>query len=126
VVDFSAHVVQSTGRGDYGLICRYQTNGSYYALEVSEEGYASIWKNNSGQISTLVDWEYVQGLAGSSEKNLTAACVGNQLGLGLDGNLMISATDSDFASGDTGLIAGTWDQGGLIVGFDNFQIRSPK
>ena len=109
-----------------GLICRYQPDGSYYALEVSEDGYAAIWKNNSGRINTLVDWKYFDGLAGTSEKRLTAACVGNQLGLGLDGNLLIAASDSDFAAGDTGLIAGTWDQGGLIVGFDNVKIRSPR
>jgi S1-C subfamily serine protease len=126
VVDVSASVLQSTGSGDYGMICRYQSDGSYYALEVSEDGYASIWKNNAGQINTLVDWEYFDGLEGTSEKNLTAACVGNQLGLGLDGNLLISTTDSDFSTGDTGLIAGTWDQGGLTVGFDNFKIRSPQ
>ncbi|BCY19397.1 hypothetical protein hrd7_32460 [Leptolinea sp. HRD-7] len=126
VVDFSARVLQSTGGGDYGLICRYQPDGSYYALEVSEDGYASIWKNNSGRINTLVDWEYFDGLAGTSEKRLTAACVGNQLGLGLNGNLLISTMDSDFATGDTGLIAGTWERGGLIVGFDNFKIRGAK
>ena len=126
VVDFSARVLQSTGGGDYGLICRYQPDGSYYALEVSEDGYASIWKNNAGRINTLVDWQYFDGFAGTSDKRLTAACVGDQLGLGLDGNLLISASDTDFASGDTGLIAGTWDRGGLVVGFDNFKIQGVK
>ncbi len=126
VVDFSARVLQSTGGGDYGLICRYQPDGSYYALEVSEDGYASIWKNNAGRINTLVDWQYFDGLAGSSDKSLTAACVGDQLGLGLNGNLLISASDTDFATSDTGLIAGTWDRGGLIVGFDNFKIRGVR
>lgn len=126
LVDFTSRILQSTGSGDYGAICRYQSDGSYYAFEISEDGYASIWKNNSGRISTLVDWQYFDGLAGTGQKNLTAACVGNQLGLGLDGNLLISTTDADFASGDTGLIAGTWDVGGLAVGFDNFTIRAPR
>jgi S1-C subfamily serine protease len=126
VVDISAQVIKSTGKGDFGVICRQQSDGSYYALEVSEDGYAAIWKNNSGRINMLVDWEYFQELEGSSVKNLTAACIGDQLGLGVDGKLLISTSDTDYQIGDTGLIAGTWDKAGLVVSFDNLEIRSPK
>lgn len=126
VMDISASVIQPTGKGDFGMVCRQQSDGSYYAFEVSEDGYASIWKNNSGSISTLVDWKYFKELDGNSIYNLTVACVGNQLGLGVDGKLLISASDTDFSEGDTGLIAGTWETAGLSVAFDNFEIRTPK
>ncbi|HEX7555026.1 MAG TPA: serine protease [Leptolinea sp.] len=126
VLDITAQIIQPSGQGDFGLICRQQSDGSYYAFEVSEDGYASIWKNKSGKITPLVDWKSVQELQGKTSLNLTAACVGNQLGLGVDNQLLISTTDDDFQEGDTGLIAGTWDTAGLIVAFDNFEVRSPK
>jgi len=126
VIDVSVQGIQGTGKGDFGLICRQQSDGSNYAFEIREDGYASIWKNNSGTISPLVDWKYFPVVQQNSIKRLTAACVGRQLGLGIDGKMLISTSDSDFSSGDTGLIAGTWDTAGLTVAFDDFQIRSPK
>jgi S1-C subfamily serine protease len=126
VLDVTARVKNPTNKGDYGLICRQQSDGSYYAFEVSEDGYASIWKNVNNQMTPLKDWEYVQGLEGTSEIKITAACIGNQLGLGVDGQLILSTTDTDFQEGDTGLLAGTVETPGLVVAFDDFTIRSPK
>ena len=126
ILQVTARVRNPSNQGDYGLICRQQENGNYYAFEVSEDGYASIWKSADGKISPLVDWEFFQGLEGKTEMQITAACIGNQLGLAVDGQLLIETTDSDLQEGDTGLIAGTWDISGLVVGFDDFTIRSPR
>ncbi len=126
VLDVSAQIAQSTGDGDFGLICRCQTDGSYYAFEVRENGYASIWKSNSGSVTPLVDWQYFQELEGTTNKRLSAVCVGNQLGLFLEGKKLMSTSDTDFQSGDNGLLAGTLNAGGLVVVFDDFQIRTPK
>jgi hypothetical protein len=126
ILNISSRVDTPTSQGDYGLICRQQNDGSYYAFEVSEDGYASIWKNIGDEITPLIDWEYFQGLEGASELQITASCIGNQLDLAVDGQLLLSTTDSDLQSGDTGLIAGTWDTPGLVVVFDDFVIRSPQ
>jgi hypothetical protein len=34
-------------------------------------------------------------------------------------------SDSDFASGDVGLLAGTYDEVGTDIHFDNFVVRKP-
>jgi len=126
ILDVTVRVRNPSNQGDYGLICRQQENGNYYAFEISEDGYASIWKSADGKISPLVDWEYFKRLEGKTELNITASCIGNQLGLAIDGQLIIGTTDSDLQEGDTGLIAGTWDTPGLVVAFDDFTIHSPR
>lgn len=126
ILNVTVRVKNPSSKGDYGLICRQQDNGNYYAFEVSEDGYATIWKNKGGEATPLVDWEYFQGLEGKTELEITAACIGDQMDLAVNGQTLISTTDSDFQQGDTGLIAGTWDTPGLIVAFDNFSIRSTK
>lgn len=126
ILEVTTSVRNPSNQGDFGLVCRQQSDGSYYAFEVSEDGYASIWKNINDQMSPLVDWEYVQGLEGRSGIKITAACIGNQLGLAVDGQLLLSTSDSNLQEGDTGLIAGTWDTPGFVVAFDDFTLRSPK
>ena len=39
------------GDGDFGVICRYQDIDNFYGLEVSEDGYFSIWKYVDGEFS---------------------------------------------------------------------------
>ncbi len=125
VMKVTAGVIQSTGEGDYGMICRQQEDRSYYAFEIREDGYASIWKNYSSTIVPLIDWQYFPSLDSRSSANFSVSCVGNQLTLAVDGRTLLSTTDSDFIGGDTGLAAGTLGIGGFVVAFDNFSLQTP-
>ncbi|MEW6718485.1 MAG: serine protease [Chloroflexota bacterium] len=126
VVTVEAHIVNPTGVGDYGVLCRYQDNNNFYALEVSEDGYYTIWKYERGEFVILVDWEYVEVVPRTGETvTLTIACVGDTLSLAVNSILLAEVQDSSFSHGDVGLIAGTWDQGGLTVAFDDFQVWEP-
>jgi S1-C subfamily serine protease len=126
IISVTSHIRNATSQGDYGLLCRQQSDGSYYAFEVSEDGYASIWKNIGGEISPLIDWKFFQGLESQPELQLSASCIGDQLDLAVDGQVLLSTTDTSLQAGDTGLIAGTWDTPGFTVAFDDFVIRSPQ
>ena len=53
---------------------------------------------------------------------INASCDGAQLSVGINGNLLATGTDGDFDSGGVGLIAGTWENSGMIVSFDNFEV----
>lgn len=125
VMSVTGRVIQSTGKGDYGMICRQQEDRSYYAFEIREDGYASIWKNYSDTIVPLIDWQYFPSLAGKSAVNFTVSCIGDQLTLAVDGLTLLSVYDSDFIGGDTGLAAGTLTKGGFIAAFDNFSLQKP-
>jgi hypothetical protein len=52
-------------------------------------------------------------------------CVGEALTLYVNGIQIASVADSDFAKGDVGLMAGTYDITGTDIHFDNFIVRQP-
>jgi hypothetical protein len=126
VINVDVNIEQACHDGDIGILCRYEDADNHYALEVSEDGYFSIWKRVNGEVSYLVDWTASDLIPiDSSGFTVNAACDGAQLSVGIDGELLATATDSDFSSGSVGLIAGTWENGGLVVSFDNFEVIVP-
>lgn len=124
VAEATINITEPTGEGDFGFICRYYDDENFYALEISEDGYVSIWKRINGEIITLVEWLDV-GILSDSSFSITGSCIGDQLSFGINGNELTSVTDSDLASGDIGFIAGTWEKSNLAVTFDNLVIKEP-
>jgi S1-C subfamily serine protease len=118
--------VVTTGAGDFGILCRYQDEGNFYGLEITEDGYFSIWKYENSEYTNLSEWEYSDWIPiDGSVVALSAACLGNTLALAVDGYVILEIQDSSFTEGDIGLIAGTWDEGGLTMGYDNLVVLSP-
>jgi hypothetical protein len=122
-INVDVNIEQAAHDGDIGVLCRYEDADNHYALEVSEDGYYSIWKRVNGEVSYLVEWTKSELIpTDSSSFVLNASCDGAQLSVGINGELLATATDTDFASGGVGLLAGTWENGGLVVSFDNFEV----
>lgn len=123
VINVEVNIEQAGHDGDIGVLCRYIDTNNYYALEVSEDGYYSIWKRVNGEVTYLVEWTLSDLVpTDSSPFILNAACDGAQLSVGINAELLATVTDSDFSSGGVGLIVGTWANGGLVVSFDNYQV----
>ncbi len=121
-----AQPTQSVGNADFGVLCRYQDKDNFYALEISEDGYFAIWKQVDGEYVALVDWTTSDLVPfDGSAVNIQAACIGNTLALGVNGNILAEAQDDTFSSGDIGLIAGTWDTGGVEIRFDDVIVYAP-
>lgn len=128
IIDVDAFVVSPGGDGDFGLLCRYQDADNFYALEVSEDGYYSIWKYVNGEFSYMWEegWRYLPlELDYAYNVHLTASCVGDKLMLAVDGELLAEVIDTDLTYGSAGMIAGTWEAPELTVGFDNFLVSAP-
>ncbi|MBX3048274.1 MAG: trypsin-like peptidase domain-containing protein [Anaerolineales bacterium] len=126
VLNVDVNIEQPSHQGDVGLLCRYIDADNYYALEVSEDGYYSIWKMVDGEFNELVKWTTSSLIPTDSEPfALNASCEGAQLSLGINGELLATTTDTDLTSGRVGLFAGTLDHGGLVVSFDNFEVLAP-
>jgi len=75
-LSFSAEtrVMTASKNGDFGLLCGLVDDQHFIALEVSEDGYFSIWKRNGSQTVTLVDWTYAEIIATGGTLKLTAEC----------------------------------------------------
>jgi len=125
MAEADVRVVKSVGDADYGFVCGMQGDEHFVALEISEDGYFTIWKQAGEEFSTLIDWTYSEQLAGSGPYRLAAQCSREKLMLAVDGVLLGEIQDPDFTPGSFGMIAGTFDNGGFKVAFDNLVIMIP-
>lgn len=123
VINVDVDIEQPSRDGDIGVICRFIDYDNFYALEVSEDGYYSIWKRVNGEVFYVVEWAPSSLIpTDGSSFVVNAACDGAQLSVGINGDLLATGTDGEFSSGGVGVIAGTWVNGGLTASFDNFEV----
>jgi len=125
MAEADVRVVKSVGDADYGFVCGMQDDQNFTALEISEDGYFTIWKQVGDEFSTLIDWTYSEQLAGPGPYRLAAQCSREKLMLAVDGILLGKVQDPDFSPGSFGMIAGTFETGGFKVSFDNLIIMIP-
>lgn len=112
----------------FGLICRYQDPRNFYFFVVSSDGYYAIGKVNHAVRSLLGQEMMAYNVAvvpGKDPDHLRFDCVGQTLTGYINGQVVAATRDADFHNGDAGLIAGTFDQPGVDVSFDNFIIYKP-
>ena len=126
ILTVQAEVIQSSGDGDFGLICRYQDENNFYGMEISEDGYACIWKFLNGEYFELTDWVYYDFLLDlEGPIQMKASCIGDNLSLRVMDKMLLQAVDSSFSEGDVGIAAGTYSNPGNFVIFDDFSITVP-
>jgi hypothetical protein len=109
-----------------GLMCRYQ-NGDYYFFIISSDGFYGIGKFIGGNTlllgqSEMQTSEFIQV---NGINHLRADCIGNTLSFYVNFNEVAVVQDTDFASGDVGLLAGAFSQPGVDVLFDHFVVIQP-
>ncbi len=112
----------------FGIQCRYNDPGNNYFAVISSDGFYGIGKVSDGIQSFLNE----SGMEPSNEINLGDAvnhirfdCIGDRLSLYVNGDFVDSVVDEEFSSGDAGLIAGTFENIGTHIAFDNFIIANP-
>lgn len=130
-VEIEAEARKLAGPNDnrFGLICRYQDDLNYYWFAISSDGYYGIGKVKEGQVmfinrDQMPPSEVIR--QNESWNQLRATCVGNTLTLYINGVLVDQQTDSDFAEGDIGLMAGAGAEGQVIVTFDRLLVREAQ
>jgi hypothetical protein len=113
---------------DFGLICRYQDSEHFYYAVISSDGYFGIIKVN-GDSSDLLGREYLEYSdsipQGYATNHLRLECLGDTLTFYVNGQQVDQQSDGDYAEGDVGLIAGTYDNPGTDILFDNFSVYAP-
>lgn len=109
-----------------GLICRYQ-NGNYYFFVISNDGYYAIGKFTNGQ-AILVGQEMMvasDAIRGEGVNHLRADCAGDTLTFYVNETQVASTQDPDFSTGGVGVLAGSFDEPGVDVLFQNFVVLQP-
>jgi len=128
VIEVEATKVGGADDNDLGLICRYQDVSNFYFFIISSDGFYGIAKVVDGEqiLIGAENMEYTEAInQGNATNKLRADCVGQHLVLHVNGQQLLDVTDSDYAQGDVGLIAGTFDITGTDIYFDNFVVKKP-
>ena len=109
--------------GFYGLTCRHQDGSNYYSLVISSTGAFRIIKNKEGTMEYLTEGTAPAGVIYTDKPNrVTADCIGKTLVLYANNAWLGQVEDEDFASGATGMTAGTKYVPGFSALFDDFVV----
>ncbi len=112
-----------------GVICRLVDDQNFYFFAISADGYYGIGKLKAGQVTILTGGgnmlpsEIIQ--TGNVPNRVRGDCSGQTLSLYVNNLLVDFIEDSEFTSGDVGLLSGTFSQPGADVYFDNFFVFKP-
>lgn len=127
IISVDTNTLSTVGDGGYGVICRYVDSENFYGFEITEDGYYAIWKYIDGEYEFLFDWKRSELLNDPNLKHeIKVSCDGNELILSLDNTVLATVIDLSFISGDVGLIAGTFENEGFEISFDNYQVNVPE
>jgi len=112
----------------FGLQCRYTDANNYYFAVISSDGYFGIGKVVEGE-QTFIPENGMQVtdtiFAGSAINHIRFDCVGTRLTLYINGDYVDAVEDQDLTVGDVGLLAGTFQEKGTQILFDNFVVFQP-
>jgi hypothetical protein len=127
-VEVDATKVGGPDDNDYGITCRVKDTNHFYFLIISSDGYYGIGKMK-GELQAFIGMEAMLPseaiLQGDRTNHLQADCVGNTLTLYVNGTKVGQASDTEYTSGDIGLIAGTFNNPGTDIHFDNLYVYQP-
>ena len=127
-IDVQATKVGGPDDNDFGVLCRYQDAKNFYFLIISSDGYYGIGKMKDDQQILISDENLLPSEEinqGNATNHIQASCIGSTLTLSVNDQLLMQVEDTDFLSGDVGLIAGTYDSSGTDINFDNFRVLKP-
>jgi hypothetical protein len=127
VVALQTRISASGGRGDHramiGAACRI-ADGDFYALGVTGANEARILKVADGL--PVVLFRRVLPPASGGERGLIATCIGNSLGLTIDGREVAAVTDRSYGSGSVGVFVRAAERTWVRGTFDAVEIFGPR
>jgi hypothetical protein len=128
-VEVDATKVAGSDDNDFGILCRYQDNNNYYQFLISSDGYVGILKVVNGSLQNIAAENLIEHSAvniGNTQNHIRADCIGETLTLFVNDQQVSSAQDIAFTGeGRVGVYAGTYDEPGTDIHFDNFIVSTP-
>jgi len=119
---------------EYGVMCRYTRKGDksdFYFFLISGDGYYAMGKvvANKRTILNPTTGDFQPSRAILQDKTavnrLSATCNGRQMSFSVNGTLLGEFDDDELSRGDIGLMAGTYDEVGVKIHFDNLVVQKP-
>ena len=128
IIEVNAAKVSGPVNNSFGVICRFQDEKNFYSAQISTDGYAGIFRMKDG-VYRLIGHDAMipvpSILGGSAMNTIHFECIGRSLALAVNGTPVDAREDKSFENGDVGLIAGAFEEAGVVVAFDNFSVTQP-
>ena len=123
-IEVDARRVEGPARCDYGILVRMQDDAtSFYTFAITSDGTYSVQISRGDEWIKLVDWTASDAIRqGALVNHLRVECEGAHLAFLANNRLLTELDDKTCAQGDVGLIAGTFDDAGAVVAFDNLRV----
>ncbi|MBN1310959.1 MAG: immune inhibitor A [Anaerolineae bacterium] len=127
VIEVDTVQVKAAEDSTTGLICRFQDSYNYYDLSIRNDGTFAIGAVTDGWYEYLLDWTASDAINTGDDavNHLMATCNGRELSLTVNGVFLGSVEDTRWRRGDIGFSAGTFEQKGIKVSFDNLVVTRP-
>lgn len=115
------------GEDNYlGLICRYQDANNFYTGVISSDGFYAIMRRyQGGSMDFISSDRFEESIVINQHLDLNLlelVCVGNQISLSVNGQLVSQVEDDAITTGDVGLLVGTISAESTDILFDNFTL----
>jgi hypothetical protein len=127
-IDVEATKIGGPDENEFGVICRYKDEFNFYFFTITSDGYYGITKVIDDEY-VLIGMENLREASvinqGNTTNHMRVDCEGDTLRLYVNGNLLAEVLDDSIPSGDIGLIAGTYDDPGTDILFDNLVVVRP-
>lgn len=117
------HVIGPLDNG-FGLLFRYEDAENFYLFVASHDGYYSLQTVTDGAWGELIEWTPSDQINSEAEaiNTLGVLADGSQITILLNGTVMATVEDDRFIGGRIGLMAGSFDEGGVEVAFDDLYL----
>jgi len=128
IIEVTAARIGGPDNNSFGVICRFQDEKNFYAAQISSDGYAGIFRMKDGIYKLLGQDAMIPVpaiLGGSAVNTIHFECIGRSLALAVNGVPVDAREDKSFENGDVGLIAGSFEEAGVVIAFDDFMVSLP-
>ncbi len=125
VVQADVYSVGDALENDMGLVCRYQDEDNYYSLSFGNDSYVNVYKKIDGTWTALFN-EFVDTDLSENYHKVAISCIGTELSIYIDEQLMARVNDSELATGDVGVVTGSYEELPVVLEFDNFMVYTPN
>ncbi len=123
VVEVETIHLNGPDNNDYGIILRHQDDANFYSFEISSDGYYTFTKLVNDGLFDIIPWQESRAVKQNSAHNiLRIEAIGPNFTFYINDELVDAAIDSDFSQGDIGLVAGTYQEPGTYIAFDNLKV----
>ncbi|MGC9361158.1 MAG: hypothetical protein ACP5G7_12450, partial [Anaerolineae bacterium] len=117
--------IDGPDNNSFGIVFGSQGLEDFYWFEVASDGYYHVVKMAGGELSEMVPWTETDLVRpGEAMNRLVVEVRGDRIAFLVNGKLLDVVEAPGFAGGDVGLSAGSFEEGGVAIAFDNLRVHA--